>query len=47
MLFRAAICDDWVVQQGSHAVLVAAEGGKYSELWHSQAQYYTKNTTVH
>lgn len=36
-----------VVQQGSHTVLVAAEGGKYSELWHAQAQYYTKNTTVH
>ena len=31
-----------VIQQGSHASLVADESGKYYELWHAQAQYYTK-----
>ena len=31
-----------LVQEGSHDVLVADENGKYSELWHAQAQYYTK-----
>jgi len=31
-----------VIQQGSHASLVADEGGKYYELWHAQAQYYTE-----
>lgn len=31
-----------VVQQGTHAELVAIEGGKYYELWHAQAQYYTE-----
>ncbi len=30
-----------IVQQGSHDMLVAQEGGKYYELWHAQAQYYT------
>jgi len=30
-----------VIQQGSHADLVADEGGKYYTLWNSQAQYYT------
>lgn len=30
-----------VVQQGSHERLVADAGGKYYELWHAQAQYYT------
>ncbi len=30
-----------VVQQGTHEKLVADEGGKYYELWHAQAQYYT------
>jgi ATP-binding cassette subfamily B protein len=29
-----------VIQQGSHASLVADEHGKYYELWHAQAQYY-------
>lgn len=29
-----------VVQQGTHASLVAEENGKYYELWHAQAQYY-------
>lgn len=29
-----------VIQQGSHASLVADESGKYYELWHAQAQYY-------
>ena len=31
-----------VVQQGTHQSLVADEGGKYYELWHAQAQYYTE-----
>lgn len=29
-----------VVQKGTHAQLLADERGKYSELWHAQAQYY-------
>ena len=32
-----------VIQQGSHAELVADESGKYYELWHTQAQYYIEN----
>jgi len=31
-----------IVQQGSHDELVADECGKYYELWHAQAQYYTE-----
>ena len=31
-----------VVQQGSHAELLADRGGKYSALWNAQAQYYTE-----
>ncbi len=31
-----------VIQQGTHAELVADENGKYHELWHAQAQYYTE-----
>ena len=30
-----------VIQQGTHEKLVADESGKYYELWHAQAQYYT------
>ena len=30
-----------VIQQGTHEMLVAEENGKYYELWHAQAQYYT------
>lgn len=30
-----------VIQQGTHETLVAEENGKYYELWHAQAQYYT------
>lgn len=33
-----------VVQQGTHADLVADENGKYYELWNAQAQYYTEKT---
>ena len=33
-----------VIQQGTHAELVADEHGKYYELWHAQAQYYTEKT---
>lgn len=31
-----------VIQQGSHATLVAETNGKYYELWNAQAQYYTE-----
>lgn len=30
-----------IVQQGTHDTLAADERGKYYELWHAQAQYYT------
>ncbi len=30
-----------IVQQGQHEELLAEAGGKYHELWHAQAQYYT------
>ena len=30
-----------IVQQGSHEQLVSNEKGKYYELWHAQAHYYT------
>ena len=33
-----------VIQQGSHASLVADTSGKYYELWNAQAQYYTEQT---
>ena len=31
-----------VIQQGTHAELVADENGKYYELWNAQAQYYAE-----
>ncbi len=31
-----------IIQQGTHDSLVADENGKYYELWHAQAQYYTE-----
>ena len=31
-----------VIEQGTHADLVADEKSKYYELWHAQAQYYTE-----
>ena len=31
-----------VIQQGTHASLVADKNGKYYELWHAQAQYYSE-----
>ena len=31
-----------VIQQGTHEGLLADENGKYYELWHAQAQYYTE-----
>mgnify|MGYP000033175585 FL=1 len=31
-----------IVQRGSHDELVADKSGKYYELWHAQAQYYTE-----
>lgn len=30
-----------LIQQGSHNALIADASGKYHELWHAQAQYYT------
>ena len=33
-----------VIQQGTHAELVAEVNGKYYELWNAQAQYYTDRT---
>ena len=32
-----------IVQRGSHDELVSEESGKYYELWHAQAQYYTES----
>lgn len=32
----------YAVQQGRHEALLAEEGGKYHQLWHAQAQYYTE-----
>ena len=40
----AVFQDGAVIQQGTHADLVADENGKYYELWHAQAQYYTEKT---
>lgn len=31
-----------VIQHGTHDSLLAEESGKYYELWHAQAQYYTE-----
>ena len=31
-----------IVQVGSHDELLSDESGKYAELWHAQAQYYTE-----
>ncbi len=31
-----------IIQQGTHASLVADTNGKYYELWNAQAQYYTE-----
>lgn len=33
-----------IIQRGSHNELVADVTGKYYELWHAQAQYYTADT---
>ncbi len=42
---RIAVFDGGsVVQFGTHDELVADENGKYHELWHAQAQYYTEKT---
>ncbi len=40
---KIAVFDDGhIVQVGSHEGLLADETGKYHELWHAQAQYYTE-----
>ena len=31
-----------VIESGTHDELVANTGGKYYEIWHAQAQYYTE-----
>ena len=39
---KIAVFDEGrIVQTGNHGELLAQEGGKYYELWHAQAQYYT------
>ena len=35
-----------VIQQGTHDGLLADTSGKYHELWHAQAQYYTEKTSA-
>ena len=35
-----------VIQQGTHDGLLADANGKYHELWHAQAQYYTEKTSA-
>lgn len=41
---KIAVFDEGkVIQQGTHAALVADQSGKYYELWHAQAQYYTED----
>ena len=40
----AVFHDGGVIQQGTHAELVADVSGKYHELWNAQAQYYTEKT---
>ncbi len=47
-LSSCRFCDDIAVfhegglmQRGSHEELLRDEKGKYYELWHAQAQYYT------
>lgn len=49
-LSSCRFCDDiavfdhgQLVQLGAHEALVEDEGGKYSRLWHAQAQYYAKS----
>ena len=39
----AVFHDGEVVQMGSHDDLLANQDGKYHELWHAQAQYYSEN----
>lgn len=38
----AVFQDGSVIQQGTHEQLLTDTNGKYYELWHAQAQYYTK-----
>ena len=40
----AVFHDGGVIQQGTHDDLLADVTGKYHELWHAQAQYYTEKT---
>ncbi|MCC8104358.1 MAG: ABC transporter ATP-binding protein/permease [Clostridiales bacterium] len=35
-----------IVQQGTHEELLAKESGKYYELWHAQAQYYSESLAI-
>lgn len=34
-----------LIQQGPHDLLVADADGKYSQLWHAQAQYYKNDNS--
>lgn len=38
----AVFKDGTVIQKGTHESLLSEENGKYRELWHAQAQYYTE-----
>jgi len=40
----AVFHDGAVIQQGTHDSLLVDTTGKYHELWHAQAQYYTEKT---
>ena len=52
-LSSCRFCDDIAVfhegeliQRGNHDILVSDPAGKYHELWHAQAQYYTESQTA-
>ena len=40
----AVFCNGTIIQKGTHEELLADENGKYYELWHAQAQYYTEKS---
>ena len=42
----AVFDDGHLIQRGSHEELLADTEGKYHELWHAQAQYYTETETT-
>ena len=42
----AVFHDGAVIQKGTHEDLLSDENGKYHELWHAQAQYYTEKNAI-